>query len=126
MGNAASVADLASAFVERAKRNEKPAVLVKNKHLESFAFVVMREGISLAKDCLEAISDPEVRRILEALFFGTAAGAAIGATVGIFVAGPPGAQVGAAVGAGVGFLSACVALTITAEMRGDRVLLKAV
>ena len=126
MGSGASVADLASAFVERAKRNEKPAVLVKKEHLESFAFVVMREGISLAKGCLEAISDPEVRRILEALFFSTAAGALVGAGVGAFVAGPAGAQVGAAVGAGVGFVSACVALAITAEMRGDRVLLRVV
>lgn len=120
----ARVADFASEFADKAKRGEKPSVYVSKRHAESFLRVLAREGFEFAKEALAQISDPELRRIIEAIFFSTVAGAAAGAAIGAAVAGPAGAQVGAAVGAGLGFVAGCVAVTITARQKDDGLVLQ--
>jgi hypothetical protein len=115
----ASVADFAAEFARRAAAGQKSSVYVSKKHVESFLLVLAREGFLFAKEALDEISDPEMRKIVETIFFSTVAGAGAGALIGGVVAGPPGAQVGAAVGAGLGFAAGCIAITITAKQEGD-------
>ncbi len=107
-----TVADVADDFVKRAQRGEKPKARVKRSHAESFLGELARLGIQVVRDCLDEISDPELRRIVEVIFFSTAAGAVGGAVIGGVVAGPPGAKVGAVVGAGLGFVAGCIAITV--------------
>lgn len=116
-----NVADFANEFLRRAASGQRPTITVDKEYLEDFLGVLAREGVRFARHCLDQISDAEVRRIIETVFFATAGGAAIGATVGLMAAGPAGAQVGALVGAGVGFVTAIGALVITAESRGSSV-----
>ena len=115
----ATVADFAEEFAKRAANGQKPSVYVSRNHVESFLLVLAREGFAFAREALDQISDPELRRIIETIFFSTVAGAGAGALIGGVVAGPPGAQVGAAVGAGLGFAAGCIAVTITAKQKGD-------
>lgn len=114
-----SVADFASEFARRAASGQNPSIYVAKAHVESFLLVLAREGFNFAKSALEQITDPDLRRIIETIFFSTIAGAGAGAAIGAMVAGPPGAQVGAAVGAGLGFAAGCIAITITAKQQGD-------
>jgi hypothetical protein len=115
----ASVADFATEFARRAANGKTPSVYVSKSHVESFLLVLAREGFAFAKEALEQITDPDLRRIIETIFFSTVIGAGAGAVIGGVVAGPPGAQVGAAVGAGLGFAAGCIAITITAKQKGD-------
>lgn len=110
-----TTADYADEFARRAKAGEKPTVRLKKKHAESFLGELSRLGFEFAKDCLSQIEDPELRRIIEAIFFSTAAGAVVGATIGGVVAGPPGVQVGLLVGAGLGFAAGCIAVVLRAR-----------
>jgi len=110
-----NVASFADEFARRAKNGEKPVVRVAKQYAQAFLGQLARDGIEFAKDCLKNISDPELRRIIEAIFFSTVAGAAAGAAIGGMVAGPPGAKVGAVVGAGAGFVAGCIAVVITAR-----------
>lgn len=112
-----TVADYASEFADRARKGERPVARVGMEYVEAFLGQLFREGFAFAAKCLEHISDPHLRRIIEAIFFSTTAGAAVGAAIGGAVGGPGGAQVGAAVGAGVGLLASCVAIVITARQR---------
>jgi hypothetical protein len=114
-----SVADFADEFAKRAANGKNPSVYVSRSHVESFLLVLAREGFSFAKEALEQITDPELRRIIETIFFSTVIGAGAGAVIGGAVAGPPGAQVGAVVGAGLGFAAGCIAITVTASQKGD-------
>lgn len=109
------VADYADEFARRAQRGEKPTARLKQKHAASFLGALSRYGFELAKDCLNQIEDPELRQIIEAIFFSTIAGAAAGAAIGGVVAGPPGAQVGVIIGAGAGFVAGCVAVVLKAR-----------
>lgn len=115
----ASVADFATEFAKRAANGKNPSVYVSKSHVESFLLILAREGFAFAKEALEQITDPDLRRIIETIFFSTVIGAGAGAVIGGVVAGPPGAQVGAAVGAGLGFAAGCIAITITAKQNGD-------
>jgi hypothetical protein len=115
----ASVADFATEFAKRAANGNNPSVYVSKSHVESFLLVLAREGFAFAKEALEQITDPDLKRIIETIFFSTVIGASAGAVIGGVVAGPPGAQVGAAVGAGLGFAAGCIAITITAKQKGD-------
>jgi hypothetical protein len=115
----ASVADFATEFAKRAASGKNPSAYVSRSHIESFLLVLAREGFAFAKEALEQITDPELRKIIETIFFSTVIGAGAGAVIGGVVAGPPGAQVGAAVGAGLGFAAGCIAITITAKQKGD-------
>ena len=115
----ASVADFATEFAKRAANGKNPSVYVSKSHVESFLLVLAREGFAFAKEALEQITDPDLRRIIETIFFSTVIGAGAGAVIGGVVAGPPGAQVGAAVGAGLGFAAGCIAITITAKQKVD-------
>ena len=110
-----NVASLAEEFVRRARNGKKPVVRLTPEYAESFLGELSRNGFEFAKACLKEISDPELRRIIEALFFSTVAGAGAGAAIGAVVAGPPGAQVGAVIGAGVGLVVGCVAIVVTAR-----------
>lgn len=110
-----TVADHADEFARKIRAGEKPTVHLKKKHAESFLGELSRQGLGFAKDCLAQIEDPELRRIIEAIFFSTAAGVAVGAALGGAVAGVPGAQVGAVLGAGLGFAAGCVAVILTAR-----------
>jgi hypothetical protein len=121
----ASVADFASEFARRAANGKKTSIFVSKQHLESFLLVLAREGMMFAQECLGRISDPEMRKIVETIFFSTAAGAVSGACIGGILGGPPGAQVGALVGASFGFAAGCVAVTITASQRGNGLVLSA-
>lgn len=116
-----NVADFAYKFLRRAEDGKRPSIDVEKHFLEDFLGVLAREGVLFARHCVDQIRDPEVRSIIETVFFATAGGAVLGATVGLMVAGPVGAQVGAAVGTVVGVVSAVAALVITAESRGNRV-----
>jgi hypothetical protein len=111
----ATVADFAEEFARRARAGEKPAVRVKKAYAEAFFGELARQGFEFAKECLGQISDPELRRIIEAIFFSAAAGAVLGAAIGGTVAGAPGAKVGAVVGAGIGVVAGCVAVVLTAK-----------
>ena len=119
----ASVADFAGQFADKVKKGQKPSVYVSKAHAESFLIVLAREGFEFAKEALAQISDPDLRRIIEAIFFSTVAGAAAGAAIGAALAGPAGAQVGVVVGAGVGFVAGCVAVTLTARQKDSGLLL---
>jgi hypothetical protein len=110
-----NVASYADEFSRRAASGEKPVVRVGKEYAEAFLGQLSRNGIEFAKDCLKNISDPELRRIIEAIFFSTVAGALAGAAIGGMVAGPAGAKVGAALGAGGGLVAGCVAVIITAR-----------
>lgn len=114
-----SVADFASEFIRRAKSGANPSTYVAKQHLESFFLCLAREGINFAREALDQISDPDMRKIVETIFFSTVAGATGGAIIGGVVGGPPGAQVGAAIGAAAGFTAGCIAVTITAAQKGD-------
>lgn len=117
--NMASVADFASEFARRANNGSKPSTYVAKQHVESFLLILAREGFAFAREALDQISDPDIRKIVETIFFSTVVGAAGGAIVGGVVGGPPGAQVGAAIGAAAGFAAGCIAVTITAVQKGD-------
>ena len=114
-----SVADFANEFARRAGQGGNPSVFVSAKHVETFLLVLAREGFAFAREALDNITDPSLRKIVETIFFATVTGTAVGATVGFAVGGPPGAQVGAAVGTGLGFVAGCIAVTITASQQGD-------
>lgn len=88
-----SVASFADEFVGRAKRGEKPVVRVAKPYVEAFLGELARLGIEFAKDCLNGIRDPELRRVVETIFFSTVSGAVAGAAIGGAVAGPPGMQI---------------------------------
>lgn len=113
-----TVEDFGNEFVRRAKNGEQPVVRVGKKHAETFLHLLAREGITFARACLDEIKDPELRRIIETVFFSAAAGAALGAAVGGIAAGPAGAKVGAAVGAGVGVVAAVIAIVVRAVQEG--------
>lgn len=115
----ASVADFATEFAKRAANGKNPSVYVSKSHVKSFLLVLAREGFAFAREGLEQITDPDLRKIIETIFFSTVIGAGTGAVIGGVVAGPPGAKVGAAVGAGLGFAAGCIAITITAKQKGD-------
>jgi hypothetical protein len=118
-----TVADFAAEFLRRAQTGKKSSVYVSKAHAPTFLAALARDGVEFAKECLASISDPELRKIIETIFFSTVAGAAAGAGLGLLLAGPPGAQVGAVVGAGLGFAAGCVALTLRASQRGDGLVL---
>lgn len=114
-----TVADYANEFVSRARAGEKPSIFVHKKHLLSFFEMLKREGVDFSKACLAEISDPEMRSIVEAIFFATAIGAVAGAAIGAAVAGPPGAQVGALVGGAAGFAAGCISVVVVAIQNGE-------
>lgn len=120
-----SVADIADDFVARARRGEKPSVSITRNRIEVFLGYLVREGISIAVDCLDAITDPDLREIIKTLFLTTAAGATVGATIGGVAFGPPGAGVGAAIGGVAGLAVGVIALTVRIEQRGERILVRA-
>jgi hypothetical protein len=117
--NMASVADFASEFARRANSGAKPSTYVAKQHVESFLLVLAREGFAFAREALDQITDPDIRKIVETIFFSTVGGAIVGGVVGGFVAGPPGAQVGTIIGGAAGFAAGCIAVTITAAQKGD-------
>lgn len=110
-----NVADYAAEFARRAKAGAQPTITVEKQHVETFLGFLVREGFNFARSCLDSIADPELRQIIEALFFSTLAGTATGAAIGGALAGPAGAQVGAVVGAATGLAIGCVALTLKAQ-----------
>jgi hypothetical protein len=119
----ASIEDFAAEFIRRTRGPGGARACVDRKHVGPFLTVLAREGFTFAKECLDNISDPELRQIVEAIFLATLGGAAAGATIGGMVAGPPGAKVGAVVGAAAGFITGCVAVTIYVhERNGDLVI----
>jgi hypothetical protein len=71
------------------------------------------EAVSLSKNCLDTISDPELRRIIEAILFAAAAGGLLGIAVGSLAGCAACVHVGALVGVGVGMAAASVALGLT-------------
>ncbi len=121
----ASVAQMADAFVARARAGEKPTLSVKLDHAETFLNYLAREGITVARECLEQIADPRLREIVTTLFLTTAVGVAGGVVVGNALFGAPGAQVGAVIGGVVGLAVGVVALTIWIAERGDRIVVRA-
>ena len=118
-----SVEEHALEFARRAKAGESPSVSVSKKHAESFLAVLATQGLRFARECLDQISDPSLKTVIETLFFSTLAGAGAGAVVGVLVAGKKGAKVGAAVGTGLGFAAGYTALSLKARQQGDKVLL---
>lgn len=108
-----TVADHAAEFARRARRGGRPVARVEKRYAEAFLGELVREGIEIARCCLDEIHDRELRRIIEAVLFGGAAGATLGAAIGGAVGGVPGAKIGAAVGAGVGVVSGLFAVAIT-------------
>jgi hypothetical protein len=71
------------------------------------------DAVALSKSCIDSISDPEVRRVVETLLFAAAAGGLLGVAIGGLAGGAACAQVGALVGVGIGFAAASVALVTT-------------
>jgi hypothetical protein len=112
-----NVAGHAYEFVRRARNGEKPVARVGKEYAEAFLGALFREGFAFATECLQNISDHELRRIVEAILYSAAAGAVMGAAIGGAVGGPGGANVGAIVGAGLGALAACAAIVITVDQK---------
>lgn len=110
-----NVASFVDEFADRAKHGKKPMVRVAKQYAEAFLGELARRGFGFAQECLAAISDTELRRIVETIFFSTVGFAAAGVAIGGAVAGPPGMQVGAIVGAGLGFAAGCLAVVIIAR-----------
>ncbi len=109
-----NVADFADDFARRARNGEKPKIRMDFQYAEAFLGQLARLGLSFAKESLDEISDPRLRRVIETLFFSTVAGAAAGLAIGMAVEAIPVAKavaVGAAVGCGTGLL----ALVIVAQ-----------
>lgn len=116
----ASVADHAEAFAHAAKSGRPARAVVDRRHAELFLRALLREGIAIAKDCLDAIGDPKLRRIVETVLFGTAAGAVLGAAVGACVGAP---ALGAGVGAAVGLAASAFAVVVTLGERDGRLVI---
>ena len=76
------------------------------------ADVAVPEAVALSKACLFGISDPEVRKVVEAILLASASGAILGIAVGSLAGGPAGAHVGALIGVGIGFTAASIALAM--------------
>ena len=119
-----SVADYALEFAKRARNGSKPKISIPKTYAESFLLVLAREGFSFAQAALDQITDPELRRIIEAIFFSSVAGASVGATIGFAVGGPAGAQVGACIGGATGLVVGCIALTLFANQHGNDLVLQ--
>ncbi len=106
-----NVGDFADDFVRRAQAGQHPTIRVPSAYAAAFLMAI-EPSFRLAADCLERISDPELRRIIEAIFYSTAAGAVVGLTIGGICAGPAGAKVGAAVGGAAGMVIGCVGVMV--------------
>lgn len=115
-----SVASHAQEFAKRARDGKRPVARVRIEYAEAFLGQLLREGVTFARECLDNISDPDLRRIVESILYATAAGAGLGAVIGGAVGGPGGAQVGALVGAGVGLVASCVAIVVTLRQEHGR------
>lgn len=99
-----TVADYAAEFLKRGETGKKTSVRVPKEHAAAFLGELARHGIKIAEECISRISDPELRKIVEALVYSATAGAAIGLAVGAAVGAPAiGALVGASIGAGIGY-----------------------
>lgn len=122
MSNVGNVAD---DFIARAHTGKRVSVSMKLSHAENFLELLARGGVVCAKACLDAISDPELKRIVETLFFSTTAGAVVGGVVGFALGGPAGAQTGALVGGAAGLAIGVAAVTIQIAQRGDRIVITA-
>ena len=121
----ATVEDFANEFIKRANAGETPRVRVHPEPAESFLVMLAREGFTLARAALDQISDPELRRIVETIFFATAAGTVTGAFIGWVIAGPSGAKTGALVGTGVGLAIGIVAVTLNVRQDGRDLIVEA-
>lgn len=115
-----SVASHAQEFGRRARDGKHPVARVRIEYAEAFLGQLLRDGFSFATECLDNISDPDLRRIVKDILCSAAAGASLGAVIGGAVGGPGGAQVGALVGAGVGLVASCVALVILLRQEQGR------
>lgn len=115
-----TVADFVREFMARAARGERPVARVKEKHAATLVAMLVREGVGIAQGCLEAIRDPEARRVVETILFAAAGGAALGATIATVVAGSAAAPVGAAIGAGIGAVAGIVAVVVTLQFDATR------
>ncbi len=114
-----TVADQAQTLVQRAQRGPTRVVISRGV-APLFVAALLREGIALARDCLDRIADRELRSVLEAVIFGTAAGALLGASIGAALGGP---VAGAVVGAAVGLAGSVLAVAVTfSERRGKLVI----
>jgi len=121
----ATVYDYANDFIQKAKNGENPTARLDKDYAGSFLGVLAREGFTVAKKALDEIKDPELRRIVETIFFSTAAGTALGAAVGGTIGGRAGAAVGAVTGAAIGFAAGCIAVTLTVRQEGDALVVAA-
>lgn len=115
-----NVASHAHEFVRRVFHGEHPVARVAIQYAEAFLGQLSREGFVLARECLKSISDPELRRIVETIFFSATAGALMGSAIGGAVGGPGGAKVGALVGAGLGTFAGCLAIVLTVNQEQGR------
>ena len=115
-----TVADYAGEFVRRARRGEKPSVVIDKQHAAPFLASVAELGLPLAEECLQQISDPDLRHTIEAIFFGAAAGALGGAAIGAVVDGERGAKAGAVAGAAIGAAAGAFACTLKAVERNGK------
>lgn len=103
-----SVEDFADEFYRRARNGEQPKVRILPEYAEAFLGQLCRLGLSFSRSCLNEISDPQLRRVIEGLFFPTVAGALVGLAIGAAIEAVPVAKsvaVGAACGFAVGFTS---------------------
>jgi hypothetical protein len=107
----ATAADFAEEFVQRARAGEKSKVRVEKMYAAAFLGELIRYGIKLADECLDSISDPELRGIIKSVLMSAAAGALLGTAIGA-TAGPQGAKVGAAIGATVGVIVGAFAILV--------------
>lgn len=112
-----TVADQAQAFASAAKEGRKVRATVDKRHAASFLQMLAREGLAIARDGLELITDPELRRIVETVLGSTLSGAVLGGAVGMAFGAP---EVGAVVGAGVGLVAGVFAVVVTLSQRDGR------
>jgi hypothetical protein len=124
MSRKKTVAAIVNEFAAVARSGTKARVVLAKRHAQSFLEMLAREGFAFARDALKQISDPDLRRMVETIFFSGIAGASAGATIGFLVGGPAGAQVGAGIGLATGVVAAAISLTIHAHQQGEKLVLE--
>lgn len=105
------IGDFADEFIRQARGGEHPTIRVPAEYVEAFLRAI-EPHVRFAVECLERIEDANLRRIIQGIFFPTAAGASIGAAIGFVYGGPAGANVGLVAGGAAGMAIGCIGVMV--------------
>lgn len=116
MSRPSNLHELAARVAKNIKESKGFTFKVSEEILRQLVPLLVREGLSFAKECFDEVENRQLRDFLP----GTAGMAAFGATVGGVAFGPTGMTVGACVGAMVGLACATV-VTLKPDNGGYRI-----